>query len=178
MSKRKLSIQLLFNIVFLLIITLLNSWFSFAFWPFWLGGLIGMSIPFLDSLFYIYLLRPLELSSQRAKYLISKKQFRQVVGFIQETRADRGNMIIHSFLFEVVLIGLTILIITSSGSLIGLGLCMGIFLHLLVDQLSDYLANKNLNGWYLNLNQVLSLEAANKYLIVGIVIFVIFCLMI
>lgn len=178
MSKRKLSTQLLFNVSFLLVVTLLNSWFSFSFWPFWLGGLLGLFIPFLDSLCYVYLLRPYELSSQRVKYLVAKKQFQQAIKLIQETRPERGVMVIHSFLFEAVLIVLIILIITSSGSLIGIGLSMGIFLHLLVDQTSDYLAYKNLNSWFFNLTEVLSFAAAKKYLIVGIVIFVAFCVVI
>jgi len=96
-------------------------------------------LPDLDHLVYIFFLGPQELTSQRVVYLIRNKNFRGAVSLLFDTRAERGDLVLHSnFAFVVILI-FTFWMLTSSGSLLGVGLVLGMVVHLLVDRIKNVL---------------------------------------
>lgn len=130
-----------------------------------MGGIIGLTLPYLDHILYVLFLRPQDLSSQRAVQMIKQRQFRQVVVFLNQTKAERSNMIFHSILFFGITIIFTFFVVSSSSNLFGKGLALGIYLHLVIDQMSDLLSTKGLTHWFskelLFLNQG---SEKNKYL--------------
>jgi len=137
--RREIFIRLSFLISVLILVSIVKHWLSLAFWPFWLGGILGLFLPDLDHLVYIFFLGPQELTSQRVVYLIRNKNFRGAVSLLFDTRAERGDLVLHSnFAFVVILI-FTFWMLTSSGSLLGVGLVLGMVVHLLVDRIKNVL---------------------------------------
>ena len=140
--RREIFIRLSFLISVLILVSIVKHWLSLAFWPFWLGGILGLFLPDLDHLVYIFFLGPQELTSQRVVYLIRNKNFRGAVSLLFDTRAERGDLVLHSnFAFVVILI-FTFWMLTSSGSLPGVGLVLGMTVHLLVDRIKNVLYHK------------------------------------
>ena len=140
--RREIFIRLSFLISVLILVSIVKHWLSLAFWPFWLGGILGLFLPDLDHLVYIFFLGPQELTSQRVVYLIRNRNFRGAVSLLFDTRAERGDLVLHSnFAFVVILI-FTFWMLTSSGSLPGVGLVLGMTVHLLVDRIKNVLYHK------------------------------------
>ena len=137
--RREIFVRLSFLISVLILVSIVKHWLSLAFWPFWLGGILGLFLPDLDHLVYIFFLGPQELTSQRVVYLIRNRNFRGAVSLLFDTRAERGDLVLHSnFAFVVILI-FTFWMLTSSGSLLGVGLVLGMVVHLLVDRIKNVL---------------------------------------
>jgi len=145
--QRDLFIHYAFWFAFFVLVSILGDKVSLAYWPFWVGGAIGTILPDIDHLIYIFFLNPHELTSQRINYLIKKKEVTRARTLLYETKSERRNMIFHSFLFQVIFMILTFLIISSSGSVFVYGIVLAFSLHFLVDQFIDLVDNKNLNNW-------------------------------
>jgi hypothetical protein len=145
--QRDLFIHYAFWFAFFVLISILGDKVSLTYWPFWVGGAIGTILPDIDHLIYIFFLNPHELTSQRINYLIKKKEVTRARTLLYETKSERRNMIFHSFLFQVIFMILTFLIISSSGSVFVYGIVLAFSLHFLVDQFIDIVDNKNLNNW-------------------------------
>jgi len=120
---------------------------SLSYWPFWLGGLIGTVMPDLDHLIYVLFLNPQELTSQRVNSLFRRREILRVITLLYETRDERKNLVLHTFLFQLIFFILTFFVISSSGSIFVSGIVIAFSLHLIVDQLIDIFDIKTLSGW-------------------------------
>lgn len=128
-----------FLISVLILVSVFKHWLTLAFWPLWLGGILGLFLPDLDHLVYVFFLAPQELTSQRVVYLIRQKNFRGALRLLFDTRGERTDLVLHSnFAFVVILI-FTFWMFTSSGSLLGIGLVLGMVVHLLIDRAQNAL---------------------------------------
>lgn len=110
---------------------------------FWLGGIVGTFLPDTDHLIYVYFLRPQELTSQRTARMAGNRNYWGMIKLLFDTRGERRKLIFHSAFFQVIFVVLSFLVITSSGSLFGMGLVLAFFLHLLVDQFVDLTATQD-----------------------------------
>jgi hypothetical protein len=146
--KKEILIHLGFFVLFFIFVTLIRRWFSLSYWPFWIGGIIGTILPDLDHLVYIYFLHPQELTSQRVMYLTQERNVWKVFQILAETRQERTKLIFHTAYFQAILLALTFLVVSSSASLFGAGLVLAFSMHLLVDQLVDYLDMNSLSNWF------------------------------
>ena len=170
--KKELSVHFISAILFFVIITLLKGWFSFNFWPFWIGAIIGTIIPDIDHFIYIYFLRPQELSSQRAGAMIQRREVFRTLHFLARTRSERKQLVFHTALFQILLLIFTFYILTSSSSLFGKGIVLGFFIHLLVDQFIDFKKTGNLANWFWQLNINLDKEQTKIYWIGNFIILI------
>lgn len=107
-----------------------------------------MFLPDLDHILYVYVLRPYELTPQRAIAMAGKGKILGMFHLLTETRRERKSLIFHTVIFQVIFTILTFLIVTSSTSLIGLGVVLSASLHLVVDQLLDFLETDSLDNWF------------------------------
>lgn len=139
--RREFFLHLAFLVSFFLLVSVFRNWFSFSYWPFWVGGFFGAFLPDIDHLIYIYFLRPEELTSQRANYMLNKRNFGGTVSLLTDTKEERKTLVFHTILFQVIFLILTFLVLTSSGSLFGTGLVLAFSLHFLVDQIIDIREN-------------------------------------
>jgi hypothetical protein len=145
--KRELFIHFAFWFAFFVLISIFNNYLSLSYWPFWVGGLVGTLIPDIDHLIYVFFLSPGDLTSQRVNFLLRKKEVFRVVSLLYETRSERKNLVFHTFIFQLIFLGLTFFILSSSSSIFVRGLVLAFSIHTVVDQLADTLDLKNLNNW-------------------------------
>lgn len=136
-----------FWFAFFIFASIFQNYLSLSYWSFWIGGIIGTILPDLDHLIYVFFLSPQDLTSQRVNFLIKKKEVRRVVSLLYETRAERKNLVFHTFLFQIIFFALTIYIMSSSASLWARGTVLALSLHLVVDQLADFLDLGSLKNW-------------------------------
>jgi hypothetical protein len=133
--KRVFFIHFAFFISVFILFSIFRGWLNFSYWTFWVGGVFGTIIPELDQILYVLFINPQELSSQRVVYLIKNRNFLGALRLLFETKAERHTLIFHSNIFLAVSGILFVWILTSSGSVLGFGLVLGIFLDLLLDRL-------------------------------------------
>ena len=145
--KKELFIHFSFLISLFILISIFRGWFSFSYWPFWVGGVLGNFLVDIDHFIYIYFLRPHELTSRRVDYMLGQKNLSSSLNLLAETREERKDLIFHTILFQLIFIALTFWVVTSTGSLLGRGMVLAFSLHLLVDQAVDLMELGNLNTW-------------------------------
>jgi len=146
--KKDLLTHLTFMIALFILISIYKDWVRVEFWPYWLGGIVGTLLPDIDHFIYVYAISPLEETSQKVISLISARKIFQSWDLLAETRLERKELIFHTAYFQVIFLLFSIFIITSSGSLLGMGLVLAFMLHLLVDQVTDLVETKSLDNWF------------------------------
>lgn len=146
--KKEIFIHFAFLISFFIFISLAKGFVSLSYWPFWLGGLIGTILPDVDHFIYIFFLRPYEYTSQRANYMLGKKDVLGTLRFLAETRYERTKIIFHTATFQIIFVVLSFWVLTSSGSIFGRGLVLAFLLHMLTDQIVDIMETGSLLNWF------------------------------
>ena len=168
--RRELFLHFSFWFAFFVFITLVRQYFNLGYWPFWLGGILGIFLPDLDHLIYVYFIQPQELTSQRVDYLVNKKDIKRSIELLYETRSERRGLIFHTIFFQIIFLVLTFWMVSSSGSLFGKGLVLSYALHLSVDQAVDLTDMGNFNNWFKNLPFSLDLQQSKIYWLVALVL--------
>lgn len=172
--KKETLIQLVFLVSVFVLTSVFRNWLNLSFWPFWVGGIIGAVLPTVDHLVYVLYLKPMDLSSQRVAYFINQKQYGKAMAMLRETEKERTGLILHTFYFQLILIALSFLVITSSGSFLGRGIVLAFWLHLLLDQLFTFREKQSLNGWFAQMPFVMDKAKTTYYLIGNFVLFLLF----
>lgn len=148
--KKEIFIHFAFFVSLFIFVSIARGYLSFSSWQFFLGGLVGTILPDIDHLLYVFFLKPQELTSQRVSYMVGKKDIWGGLELLAETRSERTKLIFHTATFQLIFLVLTFFVLTSSGSLMGRGLVLAFFLHLIVDQAVDLEATGSLSNWFKN----------------------------
>src|SRR4030042_6418148 len=88
-------------VVLLILLTLVKRWFSYSFALVWMGVIAGYYLPFIDHLFYAYVLRPDTEVSRNIRSgitfrsLFSVKKRKELEIYVNETRDQRERLIIQ-----------------------------------------------------------------------------------
>lgn len=172
--KRELFIHFSFWLFFFVIVAVVKQYFALNYWLFWLGGLLGVILPDIDHLIYVYFIKPTDLSSQRINYLVNKKELSRSVELMYETRSERRGLIFHTIFFQLIFFVLTFWILSSSGSYFGRGLVLSFILHLSVDQLIDLNDLKSLENWFTHLPFRFDFKQSKNYWIISTVVILLF----
>ncbi|EKD62253.1 MAG: hypothetical protein ACD_52C00256G0007 [uncultured bacterium] len=170
--KKELLIHFGAAATYVLLITIFKGWFDLKYFELWVGAVIGTLLPDVDHLLYIYL-RPHELTSQRVSRKLETLSVFEVLDLLAMTRSERSKLIFHAAPFQALMLILTFLVVTSSNSLLGMGLTVAFLLHLLVDQLLDLMSQKDLTNWFHQLPISLNNKEASLYWGAGVVLLVI-----
>ena len=100
--RRELFIHFSFWLSFFVLITLVKQLFNLSYWPFWVGGVVGLFLPDIDHLVYVFFLQPQELTSQRVNFLLDKREVKRTLELLYETRSERTGLIFHTILFQLI----------------------------------------------------------------------------
>lgn len=175
--KRELKIHLLAFASAFLIITLIKF---LGLGPklliFWLGGVLGTFLLDLDHLIYVFYLRPHEVTSQRFLSFIKQGKYWAGVAFLAETHRERIELIGHTVSFQIILTVLAFWAVVSSNSLLGNGVVLGIFIHILVDQFLDFKDIGDLRNWFWQFKSVPGKDFQKLYFAGFCLIFLLFAL--
>ena len=172
--KKELLLQFPFFIALFILISVFKGWLLLSYWPFWVGGIVGLFFPYLDHFLYVFLLKPYELTSQRVKFLFNSKRYKECLKLLIDTKTERVDLIIHSVYFQIIFAVLTFWVLTSSGSLIGRGIVLAFYLHLLVDQFKDYQYQGSVDRWFKNFQDIFDQTGKIYYLIVATLLLLVF----
>jgi len=145
--KREILTQYLFFLTFFIFVGIRRDFFSWQDFPFWLGGAVGVLMPYLDYLFYSLFVNPQELSWQRFRFYLQKKQFLKAGQILVAPDTFHSYRIFHNFFFQLVFLLLTFWVLASSANLFAVGLVLAFSLHLFIDQLADFLVQGSLDSW-------------------------------
>lgn len=135
--KKDIINNFVFLISYFLLITLIKKYFSFSYWPFWIGGVIGLFLANVDHLLYVFVFKPYELTSQRVMALIRNKRFKEALILLYDTKSERSDLVFHSFNFQIIFLILTFWLMSSSGNLFGRGLVLSFLLSMVTYLLRD-----------------------------------------
>ena len=135
---------------------------------------MGMVLPDVDYLIYIYALKPEAQISQKATTLIKKKSWIESWNLLSDQRSEHPELIFHSAFFQIIFLIFSFLVVTSSGSLFGIGLVLAFALHLLIDQLVDFFEKGGIKHWFNRLNVTLSNKQERWYILAQIVALLLF----
>lgn len=149
--KRDLLIHFIYMLSLFILIAVYKKWFDPSYLPFLFGGIVGTLLPDVDHLIYIYFLKPGDLVSREVMGLLAKRDFFRSWDLLSESRTIRGELIFHSAFFQILFLLFAFLIVTSSGSLLGRGVVLAFSLHLLIDQVVDYIEAKDIRHWFTKL---------------------------
>jgi len=108
------------------------------------GWIIGWMLAEADHLMYATMCNPQEMTCQRVRSEIDKKDWRRAWGLLQETRGERTKLPIRNVLTGFVMTGLGLWIVTSSGSLLAAGVVFGFGVRLF----SEILTDPDYQKWY------------------------------
>lgn len=172
--KKDLVTHFVFTVAFFLLATLIRGWTDIMFFPFWAGALLGMILPDIDYLIYIYALNPGASVSQQATNLIEKRSVVKTWDLLARTRPQHSDLIFHSALFQIIFVVFSFLIVTSSGSLFGMGVVLAFSLHLLIDQVTDLVEAGTIKNWFSGLNLDLSRNGERWWVLTQVMLLVIF----
>jgi len=150
-------------LIFFVLISLSRRWLSLEYAPFWFGGAIGAILPEVDHFIYMYLLRPHELTSQRAARMMNQGRLWDTFNLLANTRSERVNLVFHTALFQLVFYVFAFLVLTSSNSLFGQGIVLSFLLHLLIDQYLDFSKLGSISHWFKDININIDRERAVIY---------------
>lgn len=165
--RRDLFLHFSFWFSFFVFIAIVKHSLSLPYWGFWFGGIVGTLLPDLDHVIYFYLVKPVELTSQRFNFLLEKREVGKMVSLLYETRTERSSLIFHSIFFQLIFFVLTFWMLSSSGSVFGKGMVLAFALHLLVDEAIDLTEMGNLGNWFKNLPVTLDLSQSRIYWVVA-----------
>lgn len=148
-----------------IILTIFSLWrwqYGFLLVFFSLGTILGIILLETDHLFYAYLQAPHEYDSQKIRYLLGAKKYREAL-LILFTRSST-HTVFHSVFFQFVFLVILLFVFTSSSSLLGKGLVFGIFLHMLIDQFYLYLSSGNIADWFWQFKETPPVKTQKVYL--------------
>lgn len=168
--RRDLILHFAFWFSFFVFISIVDKTLDFAHWSFWLGGVLGVLLPDIDHLIYIFFVSPHELTSQRVDYLAKKKDLWKAVNILYDTRGERKNLTFHTIFFQLIFFVLTFLVVSSSGSLFAQGLVLSFALHLCIDQAIDLEESGSLENWFKNLPFRLDPKQSQSYFFGGLIV--------
>lgn len=155
-----------FGILYFVLLALFRNYFEITYIAFFLGGLLGLFLPYVDAFVYVYVLRPHELSSQRVTDLMSKSKFRQAIQLVFKTNSERSSLVFHTVLFQLVFSVFAFYVMSSSTNQLGRGIVLGFLLHYLVLQFSELLRGGDLAQWFESVNVRVTRQSALFYCLI------------
>ncbi|MDD2225000.1 MAG: hypothetical protein PHP97_02460 [Candidatus Shapirobacteria bacterium] len=141
-----------------------------------IGLILGHIFLDLDHIIYWFYRKPNTEESRIIKNTFEKKDFKSFFKLIKAARTSHDNLIFHHYFFQVSINLISFFIFISSSNTFCLSFLLSINLHLLTDEIRDYLSNpKFLQNWlFAREEKQLSIESLKNYLIIFNILFFIF----
>lgn len=133
---------------------------------------LGLGAFFLDfdHIIYWFYIKPNAEESRTAQSIIKSKKIIAAIRFLNETHKNHTSLIFHHFFFQVVLSLISFFVYTSSKDIFILSFLLALNIHLLVDEIEDYIFQpKHLQDWlFAREGKQLPIEQVRYYLILFI----------
>ncbi len=171
MPKNHFFTFLIFLILYLLAISLISLKLGWQLSFFWLGVVLGFVIYQLYNLFY-----SLCLSSNQPPTLDLKKTFQikkipQLENLAIQYSLEKKNLPTNSALFQLGLVILAFFALSSTSSLVGKGLVLGLFLYSLICQGIFLFKGQSIDHWFTFISPNIPRKIQAFYFLVLLLIF-------
>jgi hypothetical protein len=97
------------------------------------GGLLSFLFGYVDRMLYVYVTRPEESLSLAVQHLIKARHYQAALRLLRHRGYEQRRLMGKSVVFMAAFIPFGFYVLTSTGSLLAIGLLLGIGLHLLID---------------------------------------------
>ena len=141
-----------------------------------LGFFIGSFILDIDHFLFWFFLKPNLEESRLARITIKNGDFVAIYRLLKASHQTHYNLIFHHYFFQIILVLFSFFIFTSTNNIFVSSLVLSLNLHLIIDELIDYLKDpKILQKWLFarEINQ-LPIKFLGRYLTTFIIIFCFF----
>jgi hypothetical protein len=130
----------------------------------------------IDHLIFWFFLKPNLEESRLARLALKNKDFKSVYRLLKASHRTHQNLIFHHYFFQVILAIFTIFILTSTTNFLVASFLIALNLHLIIDEVIDYLYDpKILQKWlFAREENQLPIKYLNRYIFVFIFVFILF----
>jgi hypothetical protein len=132
---------------------------------FWLGGAVGVVAPDLDFVVRNYFLKYRDLSSQESDF-IKRSPLQMWKLFVEQKENYYPDLVFHTARFQVVFAIFSFWVISSTSSVFAFGVVLGVFLHILVDELLDIRSGRGIKAWFGGSGLGLDMRGEKVYILV------------
>lgn len=146
--RKKFPLRFISIILFVGFVILLKQWFNIGGVLFAIGAVVGLFLPYLDFVAYLYFLEPTSALSIETKKILKSRNFFSITNELYLNPAVRSKLVFHTGYFYILILILTIFVVTSSASLFGRGMILSFTLSLLFSQVFDFVKTDDLKDWY------------------------------
>jgi hypothetical protein len=147
----------------------------------WLLLGIGFGTVILDTdhLLFWFFLKPNLEESRLVRTAFKKHDFLPIIRLVNASRQKHHNLIFHHYFFQIILTLFSLFIFTSTNNIFTSSLVLSINLHLIIDELTDYINDpKILQEWlFAREPKQLPLKFLKHYLSVFAIIFCFFIIL-
>lgn len=172
--KKEILNRLVSTFIFLILISAIHWQLQINLIFLGLGIVLGSFLLDLDQILYCYLQAPHEFTPQRVKRFFSQKQFQEGLILLAQTQEERPRTVFHSALFQLILLGVSFFVLSSSASLLGKGLVLGLLLHSLTDQAEGLIKRGEIVNWFWQFRAAPSKEFQKLYFTGFTLVFLVF----
>lgn len=122
--------------------------FAVAGWQFVVGNIVAVGLLLVDKIVYAWWLYPFEQSSIQIQYWMRKKDLKAVLGLLVHGRLNQHKLMLKSVGFAVIWVLLAIFVASSTGSVVAMGIVMGLGFDLAWSIVRDWKNPAVLGAWY------------------------------
>ena len=135
-----------------------------------LGLTLGSFLLDFDHILYWLFLKPNTEESRHAQELIRSKKIFKVIKLLEQTHKKHTSMVFHHFFFQVILGLISFFVYTSTDNVFVMALVLSLNVHLLVDEIEDFIYQpRHLQDWlFAREEKQLPVEQVRYYLILFI----------
>jgi hypothetical protein len=136
--------------LFWVVYVLTVGWFGFGFsgWQFMVGSIIALGLGLVDRFVYAWWLYPFEQSSIQIQYWTRRRDVGAVAGLLVNGGLSQQKLIFRSLGFAVVWILLALYVASSTGSIVAMGIVMGLGFDLTLSIIKDWNNPGKLTAWF------------------------------
>ena len=144
-------------------------WYNYIFLFF--GLFWGSFFLDIDHLIYWFYLEPNLEESRLAQITWKKGDFKSLIKLLESTHKNHTNLIFHHYFFQIIITLISFFVFTSSSGIFPKAFLLAINLHLLTDEIKDFLTNpEHLKLWLFAREKKQLPTSALKYYLMTLVI--------
>jgi hypothetical protein len=96
----------------------------------WVGGFFGAGVLWVDRLVYVYVTAPHEQLSIQVQHVIRDKRLADGLKLLRARGTEQGHLVSLSGVFMAAWVAAAIYVLSSTGSMVAVGMVMGVGLRL------------------------------------------------
>jgi hypothetical protein len=139
--------RVLYFLVYFGVLSILRWQINWSVLLLWLGGVLGMFFFWADRLAHVYFTRPFEQLSLQVKGLLAERRFKEALLLLEQRKNEQRHLSVRSALFLALWVPLAFFVITSTGSVLAVGMVMAIGLSAVIDMQTDFSHLEKLKWW-------------------------------